>query len=537
MLHQKNNHAERCQILVDHLPCGLLVLNKEGDITYTNPRLQQALNYAKEDLLGEQLREYLHPEDQAMLSAMLSNSQDSGSSQKVVWRIQHAHNGWRLFEVKGVNLASGVSDSGVLMLNLRDITSERGAEEVLKRRNLELALLNRASRAFSATLDLDKVLAMVLEEVRRLMGLVACSIWLVDHETDELVCRQATGPKKKLVRGWRLVKGEGLVGLVANTGQSLNVGDVLEDEQHFAGVDEETGLALRSILSVPLNVEERVIGVIQALDTQVNRFTASDVTLLEALGASAAIAIDNARLVTTLRHRTAELKTSNRELEAFAHTVAHDLKSPLTHIIGYTDILVELGDKITNKHWRDSIQVIQRSGHKMNNIIDELLLLAKLRKEEVTVYPLNMDTIVKEALQRLQPISEKKQADIQTADGWPKALGYPPWVEEVWVNYISNAIKYGGNPPRVTLGAHANDESVSFWVRDNGTGLSAEEQKRLFVPFTHLSEVDTEGYGLGLSIVRRIVNKLSGEVWVESAPGEGSVFGFTLPRDPDDQPN
>jgi signal transduction histidine kinase len=143
-----------------------------------------------------------------------------------------------------------------------------------------------------------------------------------------------------------------------------------------------------------------------------------------------------------------------------------------------------------------------------------------------------MDDLVKEAQYRLIELIEENQAAIISPDSWPAALGYGPWIEEVWVNYISNAIKYGGQPPRVELGAtEQEDGMVRFWVRDNGRGITLEEQPRLFTPFTQLSQVQTEGHGLGLSIVSRIVEKLGGQVAVESTGvlGEGSIFSFTLP--------
>jgi len=119
---------------------------------------------------------------------------------------------------------------------------------------------------------------------------------------------------------------------------------------------------------------------------------------------------------------------------------------------------------------------------------------------------------------------------------WPIALGHAPWIEEVWVNYLSNAIKYGGWPPRVELGAmEQGDGIVRFWVRDNGSGLTLEEQTRLFTPLTRLDRVRAKGHGLGLSIVRRIVERLGGQTGVESEVGQGSVFFFTLPACTDDR--
>ena len=177
-----------------------------------------------------------------------------------------------------------------------DVTEQVRAEQNLRRHNRELAFLNQASCAFAATLDLDRLLADVAEETRLLLGAVACSVWLRDATTQELVCRHATGPQGHVVRGWRLAPGEGLAGWVAAHGESLIVPDAAADHRHFRDVDQATGLDLRSILAVPLRAKQDVVGVIQVLHTEVGRFQPADQALLEPLAAAAAIAIDNARL-------------------------------------------------------------------------------------------------------------------------------------------------------------------------------------------------------------------------------------------------
>lgn len=242
------------------------------------------------------------------------------------------------------------------------------------------------------------------------------------------------------------------------------------------------------------------------------------------------IAITRFEDMMQLRQLNDELKAKNEELDAFAHTVAHDLKNPLNLVTGFADLLIADANPHLTVGQREHLRAIVANSRKMNNIIDELLLLAEIRKVEVVTQPIDMALVVDEALMRLALMIEQYEPEIELPDTWPVALGYSPWVEEVWANYLSNAMKYGGRPPRITCGATAlNEGMVRFWVRDNGPGLSPEEQDRLFTPFTQLRQIRVGGYGLGLSIVRRIVEKLGGEVAVASESGRGSTFSFTLP--------
>ena len=218
------------------------------------------------------------------------------------------------------------------------------------------------------------------------------------------------------------------------------------------------------------------------------------------------------------------------ELDAFAHTVAHDLKTPLASIIGFVQVLEVGYAAMSGEERQDILSSIVRGSQMMDNIIEELLLLASVRKADLEMAPLDMASVVVEVQQRLSHIVDKHQAEIVLPDTWPVALGYGPWLGEVWANYLINAIEYGGRPPQVELGATVqSDGMVRFWIRDNGSGISPEDRQHLFTPFTQISQARTKGHGLGLSIVRRIMEKLGGEAGVESEVGAGSLFYFTLP--------
>ena len=236
----------------------------------------------------------------------------------------------------------------------------------------------------------------------------------------------------------------------------------------------------------------------------------------------------NARLARQLK----ELEARNEELDAFAHTVAHDIKSPLTTIVGYADALLRDSQLMAGEERDEALRTLKQGAIRIVNIVDELLLLTSVRRTEVTLEPLEMNYVVDQACRRLAYLIRECQAEIVVPTEWPQVVGHAPWIEEIWVNYISNGCKYGGVPPRLELGAQIlADGWVRFWVHDNGNGISPDEQARLFTPYTRLGQVRARGHGLGLSIVRRIVEKLGGQAAVESEnmPGRGCTFSFTLP--------
>ena len=229
-----------------------------------------------------------------------------------------------------------------------------------------------------------------------------------------------------------------------------------------------------------------------------------------------------------------ELEKRNAEINGFAHTVAHDLKNPLSNIINFSEVLIEMcaTQKINFSELIALVQATERSAQNASDIVDALLLLAAVsRKEPAEIGPLNMsDIIVNVIEQRLSDVLSQYLADIEQPMTWPIVHGYAPWVEEIWMNYINNALKYGGSVPQVRLGYDIQDREnkVRFWVRDNGKGLTSEQQAQLFTPFTRL-HTRIEGHGLGLSIVQQITEKLGGHVGVESQLDQGSLFYFTLP--------
>jgi signal transduction histidine kinase len=236
------------------------------------------------------------------------------------------------------------------------------------------------------------------------------------------------------------------------------------------------------------------------------------------------------QVLRSLRARL-EKKALLDELDAFAHTVAHDLKNPIAVVMGRAGLLKMMGEKMDRAALQKNVEALEASAVRLNTIVDELLLLAGVRKQSVKSKPVDMAAVVQESLGRVEILVQQTKAQIDRPAAWPVALGHAPWVAEIWTNYLSNGLKYGGTPPHLQLGADvlAENKAVRFWVQDNGPGLTPEQQSLLFRPFSRMSDVRAKGHGLGLSIVRRITEKLGGRAGAESEVGKGSKFWFELP--------
>jgi signal transduction histidine kinase/DNA-binding response OmpR family regulator len=430
-------------------------------------------------------------------------------------------------------------------------------EKTLRRRNRELALLNQAGQAFNSSLDLDQVLVTVLEEMRRLLDVLACSIWLVAPETGELVCRHATGPKGNDVCGWRLEPGVGIAQWTVQNGQSVMVPDAWNDERHCLDVEQETGLGLRSILSVPLQVKEQIIGVLQAADTEVDRFTADDLALLEPLAAAAAIAIENARLFAQAQQEITERKQAElakeklqsqllqaQKMEAIGRLtagIAHDFNNLLTAINGFAELLQHRMP--ADNPYQKMVNQIAASGQRAADLVRQLLVFS--RPQAVETSPLNLNAVIAELDKMLRRIIGE---DIEIAlslgpDLWPVKID-PAKLEQVIINLAVNArdaMPQGGKLTLETTNVTLEQEQarqfldltagnyVQLQVSDQGKGMTDEIKTRIFEPFFTTKERD-HGTGLGLATCYGIVKQFNGHITVDSQPQQGTTFTIYLPQ-------
>lgn len=233
-----------------------------------------------------------------------------------------------------------------------------------------------------------------------------------------------------------------------------------------------------------------------------------------------------------VKRLNADLSAANADLEAFGHTIAHDLKTPL-HIIGsYAELLMDERASFSEES-QGMISAIARSVERMTGMINSLLLFAKLRNVDEALQPVLMRPVIEAAVERTSLALRDRNVALHISDDLPAVIGYGPWLEEVFANLISNAVKYIGQKtvnPRISIRGIHDGEMVRYEVEDNGLGITQKDQARLFQMFQRFHEGHSEGTGLGLSIVARIIAKLGGQIGVTSETNAGSIFWFTLPN-------
>ena len=219
------------------------------------------------------------------------------------------------------------------------------------------------------------------------------------------------------------------------------------------------------------------------------------------------------------------------ELDSFVHTAAHDLRHPLSTLGARLELATQAVQQQNQATALLSLAEAALSAEQLGRVIDELLLLSGVRRQLVYAHPLDMAVLVSEARDRLAHLLQRTEAQIELPDSWPQVVGHGNWVTHVWVNLLSNAASYAGPAAQISLGGAVKPDGkhARFWVQDRGPGLTPEAQEQMFMPFTDLSKLRARGHGLGLSIVRRIVEKLGGTVGVDSRPGGGACFWFELP--------
>ena len=221
-------------------------------------------------------------------------------------------------------------------------------------------------------------------------------------------------------------------------------------------------------------------------------------------------------------------RAAREDLDSITYWVGHDLRTPLTSVVGFTQILLDDWLSVPREEVESMLSTIDQSSMKMAEIIEEILVVARLRRGDVERTALDMGDIVGQTQIRLANAIRRHDARVVAASSWPTARGYRPWIEAVWSTLIRNSLEHAGRPPALELGSTTQDDgSIRFWLRNNGPGLSEADKADLLPQTSPAHNGRIQGHGLLL--VKQVIERLDGEMGIDSSPGHGCTYYFTLP--------
>ncbi|HEX9839645.1 MAG TPA: GAF domain-containing protein [Anaerolineales bacterium] len=433
-------------------------------------------------------------------------------------------------------LAIALENAGLFSDLQNELEERRRLIAELELKNAESETLRESAAIVAATLDKSEAIDRILEQLEKVVHFDSASVQLISGNTLEMVS----------ARGFEL-----------NTAEMENHFELNENEPAYPVLQEKVPYALyediqlcvpafhepphnriHSWLAVPLKVKGSMIGIIALDGYRVGQFSERDVQLAVTYANQVAIALENARLFSDLqvelgarKNLISALESKNAELERFTYTVSHDLKSPLFTIRGFLGYLEKDALSGNQDRLKKDIQRIADATDKMQQLLNDLLELSRigrLMNEPQEVYS---EELIYGVLDLLHGQIQERGVKVLVQSGMPHLYGDRQRLAEVIQNLVDNAIKFMGNQtdPQVEIGMEGEENGMPiFFVRDNGIGILEEHHERVFGLFNKL-DPRSEGTGIGLSLVKRIIEFHGGRIWVRSEAGKGSTFRFTLP--------
>lgn len=413
----------------------------------------------------------------------------------------------------------------------------------LEVKNIESETLRESAAIVTATLEKDEAVKRILEQLERVVPYDSASVQLVNGDMLEMV--SATGfalSGNEEENRFHIDETEPAYPVLCGTAPYALFDDV---QFHVPAFTLPPHNRIHAWLAVPLKLKGQVIGIIALDGYAVGQFTEHHAQLAVTYANQVAIALENARLYSDLQADLAirqalisELESKNAELERFTYTVSHDLKSPLFTIRGFLGYLEQDSLSGNRERMKSDIQRITDATEKMQRLLNELLELSRVGRLRNAPDFVPLEELAREAVALVQGRIMDSGVAVHIDAGMPTVYGDRPRLLEVLQNLVDNAAKFMGDrpDPRIEIGWDGEEDGWPvLHVRDNGMGISSEHHDRIFGLFNKL-DVKADGTGIGLALVKRIVEVHGGRIWVRSEPGEGSAFYFTLPISPDQYP-
>jgi signal transduction histidine kinase len=407
----------------------------------------------------------------------------------------------------------------------------------LARSVTELRALGEVSQAINSTLDLETVLSTIVAKAVQLSGTEAGAIYGYDEPSREFHLRATYGMSKEMIDALaqrHIGLDERNVGPAIARHEPIQVADLMDEA--FVPVNEIILRAgFRALLVAPLVRGEEIVGLLVVRRRTPGQFAQNTVDLVKTFAAQSVLAIQNARLFHEIEEKGVQLAEASTHKSQFLANMSHELRTPLNAILGYTELILDNIYGEAPAKIRTVLERVQTNGKHLLGLINDVLDLSKIEAGQVVLAlaDYSIKDLVQTVYSAVEPLANSKKLKfrIDMPPDLPRAHGDDQRLKQVLLNLVGNAIKFT-DAGEVSINATATRNAYTIAVHDTGPGIAKEDQARIFEEFQQADNSVAKakgGTGLGLSIAKRIVEMHGGRLWLESKPGSGSTFSFTVP--------
>ena len=410
------------------------------------------------------------------------------------------------------------------------LIEERVLSTALESRVRELNAILRAGRAVASTLSLEDVLELILHSAKELLGATEGSVMLFDEEKRLLHIAASVGLSPDAAKK-PIQIGEGVAGWVAEFREPVVLSGDVKDPRFRRFIPKDRSVT--SAMSAPLYARAEAVGVLNvSVSTGEREYTEHDLRALTVFAEHAAIAINNARLYQSEREASAKLAELDERRREFLAVVTHDLKSPLTSILGYVRLLIDAEDQGIMDQVRQFAGIIERQGQRMLDMIEQLVFATGVNEGAPVLSrePIDLRSIVDRQVDAFGAVLGQRRLEVDLPEELPIVYGDPSAIEHILANLLDNAVKYSPDGTTIDLKVDTEDNEMHISVADRGQGIPEDVLPRIFERYRR-ADGHAEGgnVGLGLFIVRSLAQGHGGRVWAENREGGGARITFTLP--------